>query len=1624
MTTQGHINTFSQGMDKDTASQKYSNLKYEHAENLRLLTDNGLSTGAMVNIEGNEKLVSFPNLVRVKKRGFGNTISTGGFTLHYADGTSTSNSVQINSGDSVAPLADAINNNLEFSSLTAYIGSSSNASGDPYDFTIVSGSNNVTGIGNAGVTTDANYAGHSFEIISNYYILGSTTVRDSIIIFTTDNQTTIGGDGQIWKVDYDDSTLATTVSLIYTGELNFSTKYLIEAVGRYETSNAQNIYWTDNYNSVRSIRITDPLRFTIKPELLALTAEVTVVPGKFTNIGEKNSGLLDVGTYQVSYRLQTRSGTTTAIAPWSVPISINAADESVEHWNYQRADHEASFSKANKTLTFAVEDIAEGYDYLEIFLLRRGVSEGILYKVDTVTLGENTSIQYKITGTEGEFEEIFQDEIENFNIVFDTAKTITIKDNRLLIGNITEKSQYVDYDAKAYRYKLSDNNSTYKDEVNNPDAINPFNKDSTMFDSVDVSRSTSLYRYTHNSGNNFGGTGDNISYEFTTKDIELDNKRVDADATYDNYPMVDIRKNIVSTNINGVDYSFDGKLWNNYRNPFLEHLMAGYQRGEVYRFGVLFYDLYSRPMDVKWIGDIRMPEHYDSDNNSVYDTTYTNTNGELIGRVLGLNFNIDISGIDDKISGFSIVRAPRPNKDKTILGQGVVGDVAKVSKSYFYLEDGGSSVKGEYANALDVGYARGVSGEDTWLEGEDEVLMPLSRLGAYSSARYNGVVTSPKIVTFDSPQMLNGFGDPLLYGNVIGDETQGISGSFTNIELKPVKGFTSINGYGDTLYNSYKITDESKEPNGPIHFNTAANFVTSSEVPMYMCKYYKSNLFKLDYRTSAASKDPVYNKIAVTGGIRMNYFNDNFLLNTFTRTDLLNIVNNGKDYKFHNIELNSRTNSNSNSIILGLGSAFPIWYNKIYGTSAGDTGYYTGSVNTGHFAIRGQGKILANLYRENEGQYGGNTQLDIEKTTYISTGHYQKVVPGTTSYTAEVFGGDTFINVVNQIKNYPSEKLNTNGESAWSTVYPSLYNEVIVGSNRFYGAMTYPIETTVNMDMRFEKEYTDYIEEPEREARKEAEQYYINNTSGQPTSVAYPFAKTFTTADNFTIDHTYKERLSTDIGKFQAEDYSKTFFTLDSANIITSEFDNRVYASQVKINGEKTDSWKVFKLNNSLDVDGHYGPINKLEVLNEHVVFFQDRGLGVIAVNPRSVITDAGGAQLELGAGDVLHDFDYVSTEVGSKHQKGVQKSRGAIYFFDANSRKFYRFRGKSEPLSDMKGMSSHFYNTFTGDILKDDNMLIGAGFSTGFDPRYNEVMFTYKDRSGTSETTATEGSARFFDKNNRNQIRVIPDAALVASIEAGDDLYIKDFGGDTYILAPSPYSINTVTTIVDGDPVETDYLVLQLTGATPGLLSTTARSYSVQYKTTTKAYTRNLTETIVFSEAIDSFSGFYSFTPDHYINDGSRMMSRDSVSGDVYIHNEGTRCSFYGQAPAPSILRTIVNPKGTNNKVFNNIEYLAQLTDTTGADILDETFNSLKVYNEYQSVTKDIVTYGNPLLTLDQMHARRRMRNWRMAIPRSGVEKARIRNPYTTMEFTYNNNADKKLVLNDIITYYTDVPM
>jgi len=166
-------------------------------------------------------------------------------------------------------------------------------------------------------------------------------------------------------------------------------------------------------------------------------------------------------------------------------------------------------------------------------------------------------------------------------------------------------------------------------------------------------------------GSTIGGTGPNVSYYFDTKQIEVDQKPVstfadifDIHSTYDGATDVPPE---------GLRYSFS---YEGYASPYIAGRYAGYFRDEVYRFGIVLFDARGRSSFVKWIGDIRMPSA--NSNGTTYEIMSAGI--RAYANILYPVFEVDTSSIASDIESYQIVRVLRTSTDRSILAQGFLNE--------------------------------------------------------------------------------------------------------------------------------------------------------------------------------------------------------------------------------------------------------------------------------------------------------------------------------------------------------------------------------------------------------------------------------------------------------------------------------------------------------------------------------------------------------------------------------------------------------------------------------------------------------------------------------------------------------------------------------------------------------------------------------------------------------------------------------------------------------------------------------------------------------------------------------------------------------------------------------------
>lgn len=315
----------------------------------------------------------------------------------------------------------------------------------------------------------------------------------------------------------------------------------------------------------------------------------------------------------------------------------------------------------------------------------------------------------------------------------------------------------------------------------------------------------------------------------------------------------------------------------------------------------------------------------------------------------------------------------------------------------------------------------------------------------------------------------------------------------------------------------------------------------------------------------------------------------------------------------------------------------------------------------------GNGKLLGFHFKHSNlrTQYGGRSVINRSNNEYISTGAFYPVTSsGTTRI--KVFGGDVFHGIMDIQKG-----LDTGNNRGTPRVW------------------FFPTHSVYNVDMRIGiHANADY-----------------NEAGGAFLQDTYSYNKVFS----------YENILA-------------TYFPRPLNFNNTSSFNNRVYFSEIKFNGETTDSWSSIPINNKYDVDGIYGGITALISLKNKMHVIQERAIGWLLINQQSLTTDQNNQEILLGVGSsVLNKHLYDALDIGSKHQWSISASSSDITFLDINRKKLYKYNGSSViSNSDMKGNRGIVNRLLHGDITTTDNPIISKGLLTTYDYTNDEFLYTF----------------------------------------------------------------------------------------------------------------------------------------------------------------------------------------------------------------------------------------------------------------------------------------------------------
>lgn len=395
--------------------------------------------------------------------------------------------------------------------------------------------------------------------------------------------------------------------------------------------------------------------------------------------------------------------------------------------------------------------------------------------------------------------------------------------------------------------------------------------------------------------------------------------------------------------------------------------------------------------------------------------------------------------------------------------------------------------------------------------------------------------------------------------------------------------------------------------------------------------------------------------------------------------------------------------------------------------------------------------ILVDLIKNVSNQYGGNTYNARLDNEYIPV-----VLSPVSNNTVIARSGDVFINMFN----CQTKSARVNGTTITGDV---THKEQII----------FPVETTINLDARNHLDYNSF-------------------------NIIRDLSITFSDEKLYDYNPVYSMENDLVLAFPQPRNFNPV-----------SVYTNRLIASETKINGETIDNWLNFKSFDFMDLEGSYGEINAIEEFNGTVFTFQDSAIARINLQPNVQVSGDSGVQVQLGLGQFLYSYDYLSTNSGTQNQFSVCKSNNGIYYLDTLNRKFKLLGQGDQYISDVKGMHSWFRTNLYRDELIIDNPFKTSGVSTMYNKDTMELILSIRTPSLSETLTYNEllnGFTSFHSYNSPMYVFFNGDMYSVDNSLTG----VWKHNANTYWYYGQSYN-PYITLISNGNPDKSktfDYLI------------------------------------------------------------------------------------------------------------------------------------------------------------------------------------------------------------------------
>lgn len=175
------------------------------------------------------------------------------------------------------------------------------------------------------------------------------------------------------------------------------------------------------------------------------------------------------------------------------------------------------------------------------------------------------------------------------------------------------------------------------------------------------------------------------------------------------------------------------------------------------------------------------------------------------------------------------------------------------------------------------------------------------------------------------------------------------------------------------------------------------------------------------------------------------------------------------------------------------------------------------------------------------------------------------------------------------------------------------------------------------------------------------------------------------------------------------------------------EFDTRIMFSDIQVDGNFKNSYKVFQGLSYEDLDRQYGGIVKILPWGENLLTVFEHAIAIVPVNEKALIQTTTGQNIHMyGSGVLQKQMTIITDMYGSIWKDSIIRTPRAVYGVDTYAKKIWRLTDKGlELISDFT--IQRFLNDEINLKELEKTVVLGIrNVKTHFNAYKNDVMFTF----------------------------------------------------------------------------------------------------------------------------------------------------------------------------------------------------------------------------------------------------------------------------------------------------------